>query len=359
MPVPWNQLSDIQKKIIQHSEGPLLVLAGPGTGKTEVLTQRVAFLVQNGISSEDILAITFTKKARNEMIDRLSEFSGLEDIVFNISTLHGTALKLLGENGVLRKYLASGDDASIIFDDAVEDIFGFLSYSQKKNLLNWLELQKAHNIRCHECEESNNKKAYIRYEELLHYNNVQDLSGVILNVVSLLNSIDNYEPEIKHLLVDEYQDINPVEYKFIKYLTHNNDSTFFVGDDDQSIYGWRGTNPKILRNFSDDFEDGEIIIIEESRRCTDYILRGATEIVNKCTTYFPKKLISVKGEGNKINILVSRNHEVESDWISSKIIELNKDFNISYNDIAIITKQLNRAEELFRILNRKKAICNP
>ena len=123
--------------------------------------------------------------------------------------------------------------------------------------------------------------------------------------------------------------------------------------DHQAMY-WNRPNTI----FSDDFDDGEVITIDESRRCTEYILQGAVEIVNKCSTYFPKKLTSVRGEGNKINILVSRNHEVEADWISNKIIELNDEFNISYNEMAIITKQLNRAEELFRILNRKGLRAN-
>ena len=353
MPVTWEQLSDTQKRIIQHIKGPMLVFAGPGTGKTEVLTQRIAYLIKQGVSSEEILAITFTKKARNEMIDRLSEFEGLEDTDFNVSTLHGTAIKVMGEHDYLRNYLAASDETKMVFDDAVSDILGNRSYTERKELFSWVELQKAKNIRCHECEDGDNKNLYSRYEELLEYNDVQDLSGVILNTVDLLNSLGSlHVPEHKHLLVDEYQDINHTEYDFIKYLSKNAESIFFVGDDDQSIYGWRGADPQILHDFAKDF-NGKIETIEHSRRCTGYILNGAIEIVNKCKIYHPKKLSSVKGAGNKINVLVSSKNDKEAEWISNKILELTKDKEIILNDIAIITKQLNRADEINKSCLRK------
>jgi DNA helicase-2/ATP-dependent DNA helicase PcrA len=346
MPVAWDQLSCAQKRVIQHIKGPMLVFAGPGTGKTEVLTQRVAYLIKQGILPEEILAITFTKKARNEMIDRLSEFEGLEDTDFNVSTLHGTAIKIMGEYGVLRNYLAASDETKMVFDDAVSDILDNRSYAERKELFSWVELQKAKNVRCHECEDGDNKNLYIRYEELLDYNDVQDLSGVVLNVVDLLNSLGRaYVPKNKHLLVDEYQDINYTEYDFIKHLLKDAESIFFVGDDDQSIYGWRGADPQILHDFKKDF-GGKIETIEHSRRCTGYILNGAIEIVNKCKIYHPKKLSSVKGDGNKINVLVSSKNDKEAEWITNKILEFVKDEEIELKDIAIITKQLNRADEI-------------
>ena len=307
MPIPWELLSDTQRRLIEHNSGPMLVFAGPGTGKTEVITQRVAYLIRQGTDPKEIRAITFTRKARNEMIERLKEFEGLENINFNISTLHGTAVQILGKYGELRKYIAAGDETSIIFMDAVEDVVGKLNRSDYKECINWVESQKCNNKRHQDCDEIQNKKIYERYEELLEYNNVQDLSGIILNCVSLLNVLgDMFDSNIKHLLVDEYQDINHTEYELIKHLTKGTESVFFVGDDDQSIYGWRGTDPQILHDFETDFDAALIETIEESRRCTEDILNGAIEIVSKCKIYYPKKLKSVKGKGEKINLLTAR-----------------------------------------------------
>ena len=142
MPIQWDLLSDTQKSLIEHNKGPMLVFAGPGTGKTEVLTQRIAYLARQGIDPEQIRAITFTKKARNEMIDRLKEFEGLEDVKFNISTLHGFAVQILATYGKLRKYKAANDETAIIFMDAVEDIAGKLERAEYKECIKKLNIFK-------------------------------------------------------------------------------------------------------------------------------------------------------------------------------------------------------------------------
>jgi len=238
--------------------------------------------------------------------------------------------------------------------DAVEDIAGKLSRANYKECIKWVESQKNNNKRCHECDDSQNKNIYERYEELLDYNDVQDLSGIIINCVSLLNFFDDeYDSGIEHLLVDEYQDINHTDYALIKHLSKDTESVFFVGDDDQSIYGWRGADPQILHDFERDYDEAIIETIEESRRCTEEILNGAIEIVKKCKIYHPKKLISVKGKGEKINLLTSRNHETEAEWVSNKIIDLNKNQGLELSDISILTKQLNRANEIHKSMLKK------
>lgn len=350
MSVPFEKLDPEQQMIVKHDGGPILVLAGPGTGKTEILTHRIAYLAtQKNTPPEKILAVTFSRKAAGEMKDRLGKFPGLERTEFHVSTLHAESLQLLKRIRVARKFLVADDEAMLLMKDAAEDVglppnaktLGF--YSRKMNLL------KANNITPDGVQEQPLRRFYQRYEDLLDFNNAMDLDGLVLKVVrTLLSSTPTtYRPFEGHLLVDEYQDINQVEFKLIQILAAKAVSFFVVGDDDQSIYGWRGADPRIIRSFANGFSNGHIGVLKQSHRCSGHVLAGAYAIVSKDPLCIKKSLCSSKGDGTPIHIILSKSWSVETFWITEWIKNYLSKSNTKPSDIVILSKALSLADFLF------------
>lgn len=345
MPVSFDDLDFKQKQVVRHQAGPLLVLAGPGTGKTEVLTHRIVYLITRAnVPPEEILAITFSRKAANEMAERLKKFEGLEEAQPRISTLHAESLRILGDMGKASKFLVADDEAQLIMKDAAEDLG--VPTKELRGLEEQIRLLKANNTLPEEISGESKqvqllKNFYTRYEQLLSFNQATDLDGLVLRVVRVLSDnnsyLNTYKPEARHLLVDEYQDINKSEYELIHILAAGVRSLFVVGDDDQSIYGWRGADPSIIRNFQQNFRASQIEILEKSYRCPEHILKGAQAIVSKDPKYRPKPLSSSKGEGSPIHILLSKSWTVEALWIAKWIKDyLSEGFNP--RNIVIISK---------------------
>jgi DNA helicase-2/ATP-dependent DNA helicase PcrA len=357
MSVPFEKLDPKQQRIVKHEKGPLLVLAGPGTGKTEVLTHRIAYLAtQKKITPEKMLAVTFSRKAAGEMKDRLSEFPGLEKTKFNVSTLHAESLLLLNSIGSARKFLVADNEAMLLMKDAAADI-GLASNAKTIDFYHKkINLSKANNITPDEVTEEPLKAFYHRYEELLDFNNAIDLDGLVLKVVRTLLSgnSSNHSHFEGHLLVDEYQDINQAEYKLIQILTANAESLFVVGDDDQSIYSWRGADPNIIRNFTKDFSNGRIEILEKSHRCPGNILSGAYAIVARDPLCIKKSICASKGDGAPIHILLSKSWIAEAFWMVDWIKKYLLESNTKPSDIVILSKALSIADFLFSQLTSAK-----
>jgi len=358
MSVPYEKLDDKQKKLVQHEKGPILVLAGPGTGKTEVLTHRIAYLIsQKKTPPTELLAITFSRKAASEMIDRLKKFPSLEETKLNVSTLHAESLSLLNAMGESRRFLVADDESRLLLRDAVEDVGSQFDWKTLRKFETGIRLSKANDQIPDEVADPTLREVYRRYEELLDFNYAVDLDGLVLKVVRLsqngngdLHSID-FEG---HLLVDEYQDINQAEYKLIQMLAEKATSLFVVGDDDQSIYTWRGANPKIIRNFEQDFQNGQVQILEQSHRCPGHILKGAYAIVSKDPYCISKSLCSSKGDGAPIHILLSKSWIVEAFWIVNWITDYLSKGDNKPSDVVILAKSLNFAEFLAEQLRLAK-----
>lgn len=347
MPVSFEELNPKQKEIIQDKSKLLLVLAGPGTGKTEVLTHRIAYLnTQEKVPSDRILAMTFSRKAAKEMIDRLKKFPGLENTSFHISTLHAESLRLLNEIGGGRKFLVADDEARLLIRDAAEDIGLLPNANVLKSMEKKIGLLKANNMLPSEVIDQPLQSLYQRYEELLDFNDAIDLDGLVLKATRmLLSGASHYDDFKGHLLVDEYQDINQAEYKLIQILAAKASGLFVVGDDDQSIYNWRGADPKIIRNFGQEF-NGKIQILEQSHRCTGHILKAAYAIVSKDPKCIKKPLYSSQGDGFPVRFLLSKSWTVEAIWIANWIKNyLSKD-TTKPSDIAVLTKALSLADSL-------------
>jgi DNA helicase-2/ATP-dependent DNA helicase PcrA len=346
--VSFKELNPKQKEIIQDETERLLVVAGPGTGKTEVLIHRIAYLnTQRKVPADKILAVTFSRKAANEMSERLSRFPKLETTTFHVSTLHAESLRILNEIGYSRKFLVADDEARLLIKDAAEDI-GFPSNVRAlKAMEKKIGLSKANNLFPNEVKEQPLQKLYQRYEELLDFNDAIDLEGLVLKVTRTILSRKAASPyEFRgHLLVDEYQDINQAEYKLVQILAAKASSLFVVGDDDQSIYGWRGADPIIIRSFKEDF-NGKIQVLEQSHRCTEHILQGAYAIVSKDPKCIRKPLCSSRGLGSPIHILLSKSWPVEAIWIVGWIKDYLSKSNNKLNDIAILAKAPALADSL-------------
>jgi len=349
MSVSFDELSPKQKEIVKHETGSLLVLAGPGTGKTEVLIQRIAYLnSQKKIPSDRIIAVTFSRKAANEMIDRLRDFPGLETTPFRVSTLHAESLRLLNQIGIGRKFLVADDETRVLIKDAAEDLGIKRDWRTLTSLEKEIKLLKANNQVPSEVANGNLQRFYQRYEELLEFNSAIDLDGLVMRVVRELVSGALSSPKAfeGHLLIDEYQDINQAEYRLIQILGTGAESIFIVGDDDQSIYAWRGADPDIIRNFSQDFPSGRTQILEQSRRCPRHILLGAYSIVSRDPNCIRKPLCSAKGDGALIHILLSRSYGAEAVWIADWMRKyLSKD-STKPSDIAVVAKNPGIAEAL-------------
>lgn len=336
----------------------MLVLAGPGTGKTEVITHRIAHLIiHKKLSPAHILAITFSRKAASEMIDRLKKFKGLEKVDLNVSTLHSKSLELLNVLGEGSKFLVADDESRLLLKDAMDDLGLSTDWKALRTFETGIKLSKAKNHVPDEVNDAALRGVYKRYEELLDFNRAVDLDGLVLKVIRSwqnsnkgLSSID-FEG---HLLVDEYQDINEAEHKLIQLLAQKAVSLFVVGDDDQSIYGWRGANPRIIRAFKEDFKGGQVQILEKSHRCPGHILKSAYAIVSKDPNCIKKSTFSSKGDGVPVQILLSKSWIVEALWIMNWIRNYLSKEGSKPTDIVILSKSLNLAQPLAEQLRLAK-----
>ena len=350
MSVPFEELDDIQKNLVWHEKGSILVLAGPGTGKTEVLTHRIAYLIaQKKLPPALILAITFSRKAASEMIDRLKKFQGLEEIDLNVSTLHSESLRLLNVLGESRKFLVADDESRLLLRDAVDDLGLSNDWKALRTFETGIKLSKAGNHVPDDVTDPVLREVYKRYEELLDFNHAVDLDGLVLKVVRSSQSSNKDSSSIDfagHLLVDEYQDINEAEYNLIQLLAQKAASLFVVGDDDQSIYGWRGANPRMIRAFKQDFKGSQVRILEKSHRCPGHILKSAYAIVSKDPYCIQKSLCSSKGNGIPVHILLSKSWIVEALWIVNWMKNYLSKEHSRPTDIVVLSKSLSLAQPL-------------
>ncbi len=346
-----NGLNDMQKQAVLHTEGPLLLLAGAGSGKTRVLTHRIAYLIEKGVSPFNILAITFTNKAAKEMKERVCNITPFGDEVW-VSTFHSTCVRILRREIEHINYdrnftiFDSKDCEKLIKDCLVEldlsdKVFtpksaqGFIS-NQKNNLTtpdNFLKTIGS-NIR-----EENLGKIYKLYEEKLMQNNAVDFDDLIMKTVQLFlenkDVLEKYQERFKYILVDEYQDTNQSQYKLIQLLSLKYKNLCVVGDDDQSIYGWRGADISNILNFEKDYEDAKVIKLEQNYRSTQNILTSANEVIKNNSGRKSKTLWTENDKGESIYYYKSFNEHDESIYVMDNI-KKGIDSGMNYSDFCIL-----------------------
>ncbi len=366
-------LNKEQKEAVQTVKGPLLILAGAGSGKTKVLTTRIAYLVRQGVRPKDILAVTFTNKAAKEMKERLGNILGENTVKFMwVGTFHGICGRILREN-IDNYNFQSGKklDKNFSIYDETDSVAVIKQAIKKLNLDDKVyqpklvksiisnaknKMQDAYTFATFARDFKSQKIAsiYEEYENSLNNNNAIDFDDMLMLTVKLLEQNaqvrEYYYNRFKHILVDEYQDTNLAQYRLVKMLYTNNltdvpeeRSLCVVGDVDQSIYSWRGADYTIILNFQKDFKNTKVIKLEQNYRSTANILNVANAIIENNTERVDKVLYSNKGEGEKIDYYEAQDEADEANFIVSRI---KQDSGGDYNRYAILYRTNSQSRAL-------------
>ena len=358
MGVPFEQLNEAQKRAVKIIGNRILILAGPGTGKTEVLSHRIRFLIKHkGTDPSQILAVTFTIKAAREMMKRLMEFPDFNPTGVRILTIHGEVWKILCQNLSNEISIANDDEATMILKDTLEDLGLRKSGRELNRIKRDIELKKAEN----KLPEDLNilKEEFLtifrKYEDLMKFNKAIDFGGILTNINRLLKDrhiLRDIQSKTKYLLVDEYQDINQAQFEFIQSLCHTDSEFFCVGDDDQSIYGWRGAKPDFILNFEKDFEGSQALSLEETRRCPENILKAVINLISRIPKDRRKSKIIYAYYKNTepIYILKSSSEVQEALWIAGWVTEEIFKQRFKPKEIAIICRDIELAKYVVRKL---------
>ena len=342
-----DNLNKQQKEAVTHIDGPMLVLAGAGSGKTKVLTSRIAYLIENGVNPRNILAITFTNKAAKEMKDRVINLIGSSANYIQISTFHSLGLKMIKENYNILGYdknftILDSDDTLTVVKKIIKEMNLNPQFYNAKAIRNKISSAKNELMSVSEFSHVEFDKDIVRifekYNSILKTNNSVDFDDLLVLPIQLLNNsevLDRYQELYKYILIDEYQDTNEAQYKFTKKLASKYKNIFVVGDNDQAIYAFRGANFKNILNFEKDYPNCKTILLEENYRSTKMILNAANSVIKNNKERKDKNLWSNNPDGNKIKYIQADSDKEEGSYISSKIKELNNN-GVNYEDIAIL-----------------------
>lgn len=331
-----DKLNDKQKEAVLHMDGPCLVIAGAGSGKTKVLTTRIANLIDSGVSPYNILAITFTNKAAKEMRERL-ELLVPNNNAF-VGTFHSFGVRIIRENydllGLNRNFtILDSDDVTTIIKRIMKEKNIDSKECAPAYIRNRISFIKNENMSIAEIEKFFNTPAekiayevYKEYINILKNNNSVDFDDLLLLPVKLFKNnpevLEKYQDRFKYILIDEYQDTNEVQYSLTKLLAKKHQNIFIVGDPDQSIYMFRGANYKNILNFEKDYKNAVIIPLEENYRSTSNILNAANSVIRNNKERKEKNLWSSKGEGVKVKYLRAYDEKNEVDLVISEIKKL-------------------------------------
>ena len=343
-----DNLNDKQKEAVLYINGPMLVLAGAGSGKTKVLTNRIANLIDNGISPANILAITFTNKAAKEMKDRVFNLIGNDAYMIQISTFHSLGLKILKENyeklGYDKNFVViDSDDALTVIKKIMKDMNLSPQYYNAKNIRNkissakneLMDLQSFANLEY----DKNIVKVYEKYLEKLKLNNSVDFDDLLILPIRLFREypsvLESYQERYKYILIDEYQDTNECQYIFSKMLAKKYKNIFVVGDNDQAIYAFRGANYKNILNFEKDYPNCKTILLEENYRSTKTILNAANSVIKNNKLRKDKNLWSNNEEGELIKYIRTDGEKEEADYVAKEIKKLISE-GVNLVDIAVL-----------------------
>lgn len=342
------KLNNEQKKAATFKDGPCLVIAGAGSGKTKVLTTRIANLIENGVKPYNILAITFTNKAAGEMRERVNNIINAHDAF--IGTFHSFGLKIIRENSALFNLtsaftLIDTEDQTSIIKKIMKDINitdKMISPAFIKSKISFIKNNMLSDSEIANFLISENEKIavkiYYEYEKILKRNNTLDFDDLLKKPVELFNSnkevLEKYQDKFKYILIDEYQDTNEVQYKLVKLLSKKYLNLFVVGDPSQSIYAFRGANYQNILNFEKDFKGCTVIKLPQNYRSTQTILDAANEVISHNKQRKDLDLFSDLGQGVKIKYIRTFNDSMENKRV---VDEIQKLYEEGYNrkDMAI------------------------
>ena len=333
----FNKLNDKQKEAVMHVDGPCLVLAGAGSGKTKVLTERIVNLINNGVSPYNILAITFTNKAAREMRERVYNSIEEEANKIFIGTFHSLGLKIVRENASVIGYsnnvtILDRDDVNTLIKRFMKELNLDTEHYPVKSILNKISFAKNEGLSPEEFDKFAKApldmaacKVYKMYESALKRSNSVDFDDLLILPLRIFKKdksvLEKYQEHFKYILVDEYQDTNMVQYDMCKLLASKYRNLFVVGDMDQSIYSFRFANYMNVINFEKDNKDAKVIVLDENYRSTNNILNAANDVIKNNKERKEKNLWSSKGNGDKIKYIRCDNEQEEA----STVVRLTKE----------------------------------
>ncbi len=349
-----NLLNDEQYQAVVCTDGPVLVSAGAGSGKTRLLTYRVAYLITEcGVPADKILAITFTNKAAGEMKDRIRKIAPDGDLV-TVCTFHSFCARMLRKySSFLKDYrenftIYSENDVAKLQKDIFKQM-NIAEESTKSNFKHNLSMLKNENMTIDEYARIFNYdrdindfvKFYRLYQGEMQKNNAMDFDDLLINFYNLIyenqDVLDSIQNKYTYFSVDEFQDTNKIQYDIIKLLAGKTNNLLIVGDEDQSIYGWRGANINNIFNFTHDFKDVKIFKLEQNYRSTKKILDRANLIIKNNKNRLDKKLFTENGDGTDVFYYQAMNESDEADFVVQNIIRKHVS-GVPYNEIAILMR---------------------
>lgn len=366
-------LNEAQKKAVQKKDGPLLVIAGAGSGKTKVLTHKIAHLIESGVSPQNILAVTFTNKAAGEMKERIHSLASNLNINaagLNIGTFHYICLMILRQHAGILGYKSNfvifdGDDQKSLVKNILKELEidpekfkPRVFQSQISNLKSNLKSDRAFEEEASDFFPKIISQVYTKYQAHLREHNAVDFDDIIMLVVKLFREhpdiLESYQDKFKYILIDEYQDTNAAQYNLVKMLAKKNRNLCVVGDNDQAIYGWRAADYKNILNFEKDYPDAEVVMLEQNYRSTQNILNAANKVIQKNSTRKEKNLFTENQKGSKINVILASSERSEAEFIAKKIKEIRDEEQRKLSDFVILYRansQSRAVEEAFMKAN--------
>jgi len=369
------QLNPQQQAAVEHMGSPLLVLAGAGTGKTRVITQKIAWLIRTAnIDAKHIAAITFTNKASREMKQRVSDLLSSEEARgLSVSTFHTLGLNILRKEFLTLGYkpgftIFDAQDSSTILKELTLNEIADHEPDAKDEDPRWIISRWKNDFispeKAFEVATSPNEvhaaKLYRRYQRQLKAYNAIDFDDLILLPLKLFKEnpeiLQRWQNKLRFLLVDEYQDTNICQYELVKLLAGARKELTVVGDDDQSIYAWRGAKPENIAQLQNDYPNLTIIKLEQNYRSTSRILQSANQLISNNSHLFDKKLWSALGEGEKIRIVPCKNAEHEVETVIGEIMKYTFRDRAQYGQMAILYRS-NHQSRLFERYLRSNNIA--
>lgn len=350
----YDTLNAEQREAVFHTEGPLLILAGAGSGKTRVLTHRIAYLIEEkGINPWNILAITFTNKAAGEMRERVDDIVGFGSESIWVSTFHSTYVRILRRHIDRLGYdnnftIYDSDDQKTLMKDVCKLLQIDTKTYRERTILSAISSAKDEMVTPEEYElnaygDFSKKKiaeAYKEYERQLKANNALDFDDLLVKTVQLFQTqpeiLEYYQDRFRYIMVDEYQDTNTVQFKLISLLAAKYKNLCVVGDDDQSIYKFRGANIQNILSFEKEFEDTKVIKLEQNYRSTSTILDAANAVIKNNVGRKAKSLWTENGEGEKIQFRQFDTAYDEAEYIVGDIRERVDNGKAAYCDHAVL-----------------------
>ena len=345
-------LNDRQKEAVLYGDGPLLILAGAGSGKTSVLTKRVAYLIkERNVSPSNIVAITFTNKAAKEMKERIIKEVGKKGYDIQISTFHSFGLRIIKENyerlGYEKNFtIIDSDDSLTVVKKILKEMgIDYARFNPKfiKNQISsckneMVTPEKYKNLVNDELSDIT-YKVYKKYQDTLLRNNSLDFDDLLIKPIELFNKykevLENYQELFKYVFIDEYQDTNEAQYILSKMISAKYKNICVVGDDAQSIYSWRGANFKNILNFEKDYQNAKVILLEQNYRSTKTILNAANSVIKNNINKKDKNLWTDNSLGEKIKYVRTNDEKDEASYVTREIRSLVNN-GVSLDDIAVL-----------------------